>query len=66
MARHLETTAGVALIVTDLRAIRSKLSEFPVPYTLLVDATGEVVNRWPGVLTGTWAQEVIESVACLK
>jgi peroxiredoxin len=52
--------------VTDLRAVRSKLSEFPVPYTLLVDARGEVVRSWPGVLTETRAQEVIDSVAGLK
>jgi hypothetical protein len=49
--------------VIDLRGLKTKLAECPVPCTLVVDATGAVVDSWLGLITQARLEQVLHAIA---
>lgn len=46
----------------DLRAIQTRLSDCPVPYTLVVDASGTIVGGWSGMVTHGRLERIVDAV----
>lgn len=58
LANNLNTDA-----IVDVRAVKSKLEQCPVPHTLVPNAGGVVVGSWVGLLTDNRLEEVIRALS---